>query len=118
MSPVLLIWVLINASTLIISFMSWQSARQDHAAVKALNGQAREVAASGAVTQEAIRCTKAALLLSVSVAPMLDGRYATIQLTPGIVFLMCVAALILAGAYVSRKTRREVFALVRDQHLP
>lgn len=118
MSPVLLIWVLLNATTLIISLISWQSARDDRAAVRALNGRAREVAADGAIAQEAIRVAKAALLLSVSIVPVLDGRYATIQLTPGIVFLNIVAGLILLGAYVSRRTRREVFAIVRGRDLP
>ena len=118
MSPVLLIWVLINGTTLILSLISWYSARQDRLAVKALNGRAREIAADGAIYQEAIRTAKAALLLSVSIAPILDGRYATIQLTPGIVFLIAVAVLILLGAAVSRRTRRAVYVIVRNEHLP
>jgi hypothetical protein len=113
MSPVLLVWLTVNAATLVMSAFAIQSANHDAKAVKALNGAAREAAVEGARQQEYIRFLKAALLLAVSLVPLFDGRKDTIQLTWGIALLTLVPVLIWAGAFVSWRTRRRLDALVR-----
>ena len=113
MSPVLLVWLTVNVATLVMTAFAIQSANRDERAVKALNGAAREAAVEGARQQEYIRFLKAGLLLAVSIVPLIDGRAATIKLTPGIFILTLIPILIWAGAFVAWRTRRRVDALVR-----
>lgn len=113
MSHVLLVWITVNLATLVMTGFAIQSANRDAKAVKKLNGAARETAVEGARQQEYIRAAKAALLLTISLVPVFDGRIATIQWTPGIAMLTLLPLLIWAGAYVSWRTRRRLDALVR-----
>ena len=113
MSPVLVVWITVNVATLVMTGFAIQSANRDAAAVRALNGAAREAAVEGAKQQEYIRAAQAGLLLALSLIPVFDGRISTIQWTPGIALLTLLPLLIWAGAYVGWRTRRRVDLAVR-----
>ena len=115
MSHVLLVWITVNLATLVMTGFAIQSANKDAAAVKALNGAAREAAVEGAKQQEYIRAAKAALLLALSLIPVFDGRISSINWTPGIALLTLLPLLIWAGAYVGWRTRRKLDAIVREK---
>ena len=113
MSPVLIVWITVNLATLVMTGFAIQSANKDEVAVRALNGAAREAVVEGARLQEYLRAVKAGLLLVVSLIPIVQGRAASIELTPGIAILTLFPVLIWAGAYLSWRTRRRVDLLVR-----
>lgn len=115
MSPVLLVWLTVNVATLVMTAFAIQSANRDAIAVKRLNGAAREAAVEGARQQEYIRFVKAGLLLVLSCIPIVQGRAAAIELSPGIALLTLLPLLIWAGSYVSWRTRRRLDAIVREK---
>lgn len=113
MSPVLAVWIAINAATLALTLIAAREAYRDRRAVAELNGHARVVAVNGAVVRERIRVSIQLLLLSVAVPPLLAGR--NVELTWGVAMLMAVPLLLFLESFVDYRTRREVAGLVRAE---
>jgi hypothetical protein len=65
-NPVELTWVMLNTVTLVFTLTALFDARADRAAVRLLNGRARELAASGIVRRELIRVMVQVMLLAVA----------------------------------------------------
>lgn len=115
-SPLTFTWVAINLVTFALTVAALIEARADREAVRALNGKARELAASGIVRRESFRVAVQSLLLA-AVVPSLLARPDFGLLTIGA--LMTVPVLLLASSLTDTRDRRRmtVFsaALIKEE---
>lgn len=110
MNVVEAVWISLNLITLILTLVLLIDARADRTAVRLLNGKARELAATGTVRRESFRVTVQALLLGVAVPGLFSDREA--QLTPSVVMLIAVPAVLLVSSFLDYIDRKRMVVLV------
>jgi hypothetical protein len=103
-------WVTLNTVTLVFTITALFDARADRAAVRLLNGKARELAATGIVRREAIRVVVQILLLSIAIPGLFSDRATT--LNPVTVVLMAVPVLLLLASFWDARERKTMTLLV------
>lgn len=104
------LWIFINLAAFSLTLTALVEARADRAAVKILNGHARELAADSIVRREAIRVVVQLLLLSVAVPGLFVDR--PIVFTPAVGALMAVPVLILISSFLDARDRKSLTVLV------
>jgi hypothetical protein len=114
-SPLELVWLLVNTVTLVFVIGGLFDARADRVAVRLLNGKAREIAASGNVRRELLRLVKVLLLLVVAVPGLFfaDGevRPPFFRVLPAVA-LMAIAVLLLGQSFIDGRERKRLIILV------
>ena len=109
------LWVAITLSTFVLTFGAFLDARADRTAVRLLNGNARELAASGIVRREAIRTVVQAFLLALAVPGLFSARDTPVSF--GVVVLMVVAVLLLLASLFDARDRKAMTILVAAELL-
>jgi hypothetical protein len=109
-NPVEAVWILLNFSTLVLTLSALADARADQAAVKLLNGHAREVAAAGIVRREALRLLMQLLLLAI-VIPRLFVEGDT-PATVGVVVVMLIPLILLVSSLLDARDRKAMTIVV------
>lgn len=108
------IWIIVNATTLLLTVGALADARADQSAVKLLNGSARELAARGIVRREWFRLAVQALLLSFVLPVLFPAQIARGSFT-GI--LLAIALVLLASTLLDARDRRRMIVLIAGETL-
>lgn len=116
-SPVVLVWLAINAVTLVLALAALRSALRDRAEAESANGSrwglARRLAARGDVRRERFRVVIQLALMSVAIPPLLAGR--DVQWSWGVVMLMVVPVLLFLKSAMDAQERRRVVQLLEAE---
>lgn len=108
--PLEWLWLLVNGFTLALTIGAFHDARQAQAAVRALNGRAREIVADSNVRREALRIAVQALLLSIVVPGLFSSR--PITLSWPIIALITVPVILMISSGLDMYDRRRVIELI------
>lgn len=109
-NPIEAIWVLLNFSTLILSISAFFDARADQAAVRRLNGQAREIAVAGIVRREGFRLLIQTLLLAIIVPALFTEG--DVKVSVALVVIMVIPVLLLLSSLFDARDRKAMTILV------
>jgi signal transduction histidine kinase len=115
-NPVELTWVMLNTVTLVFTLTALFDARADRAAVRLLNGRARELAASGIVRRELIRVMVQVMLLAVALPGLFTPDRNT-PLNPVVAMLMAVPVLLLISSFLDARERKALTVMVTAEAL-
>lgn len=114
------LWILVNTVTLAYVVTALSDARADQAAVKLLNGKAREVAAQATIRREWLRIVKVLLLMAVAVPGLFfadgEARPDALRVLP-VLALMTLALLLLYQSYTDARDRKRLIVLVTAEAL-
>lgn len=108
--PLEALYLVINLTAFVLTFSALVDARADSAAVKLLNGKARELAATGNVRREALRLVVLGLLLSIAGPGLLSDQ--EVRLSPFVVDLMAIPIVLLVSTILDARDRRAMTAVV------
>lgn len=108
-SPVEGVWLVANLIALVLTLSALVGALSDQAAVHALNGKARELAATGQVRREALRAIVQVLLVFVVIPGLFVDR--DVPLTPTVTALMAVPLVLLLSSILDARDRRRMTVL-------
>lgn len=109
-------WLLVNGTSIVLTAWAVRDARQKHAAVRELNGRAREITAAGNVRREALRLVTQVLLLAVVVPGLFIDRpivlWSEAGLNVALILLIAAPVAILANTVLDAIDRHRVFASI------
>ena len=104
------VWVALNFTTLILTIASLLNAWGDRAAVKLLNGRAREFAINGIVRRESFRVLVQGLLLAAVLPDLIHAGESVLD--PPVVALMAVPVVLLVASVLDARDRGVMTAMV------
>lgn len=104
------IWIVLNLTTFLLTLSALVDARADQAAVRSLNGKARELAAGAIVRRESFRLIVQTLFLAL-VIPGIFVRSAE-ERPYFMVILMAAAVVLLVSSLLDARDRRAMTILV------
>lgn len=107
------IWICLNFITLILTAVALLDALKDAAAVKALNGKARELVAGGNVRREALRLVVQVVLIAVALPGLFEGR--DTPLSVSVVLLVSVPALLLIQTALDTRERWKLSGILTER---
>lgn len=110
------VWISINIFTFLITFSAWLNARADRAAVKKLNGQARELNARGLVRREVFRLIVQLGLLALAIPGVFSDRDID-PLNPFVDILILIAIVLALSSLFDAKDRKELTVMIATQLL-
>lgn len=109
------IWITLNLTTFVLTASALLDAMADRAAVRLLNGRARELAAAGIVRREVLRLAVQALFLIAIVPGLFVER--PVSLTPTVLALMSVPAILLVSSVLDARDRKAMTVIVASDAL-
>lgn len=96
-------WLVLNVVTLFLTVYALVDARADERAVRALNGEAREIVTEGNVRRETFRVILQVQLLFVALPGLFSDREAT--LNPIVLVLMSIPVVLLLATIFDARDR-------------
>lgn len=108
--PVEWFWLVVNTFTLAITIVARRDALEAQAAVRALNGRAREIVAHSNVRRETLRSVVQALLLSAVIPGLFSDEPVTLSWP--IVALITVPVVLMLSSALDMYDRRLVIEMI------
>jgi hypothetical protein len=105
------LWIGLNAVTALLTVFALLDARADAAAVKALNGRAKEIVARGNVRREWFRLIIQFLLLGVALPGLFTAREVSLNLV--VIVLMSIPAILLLQSILDAMERHRLAVALR-----
>jgi len=103
-------WIGVNALACVITTLAVWDAWSDRAAIKALNGRAREIAAAGNVRREVLRLIVQTLLLMLVVPSALNAD--DIELSYFVIVLISIPVVLLGSTLFDLRDRKRLIGIV------